>query len=526
MKKRVISFFPVLWMIVASVFPVLGYAAQQSRIIQNVQMEEMVLTLLCANGEDTGEYEVQLDGESVPVSEKSVSSSQMPVTVFCLVDTSGSISSFKMKLLQETLTEISASLRADDNMVLATIDNQLSIGKVLSSAQAREEAIAGIQSSHKDTNLYYGIVKSLEQLSSDENYNPCRCLIVLSDGMDFQDNGLTEQEVASSVEKARLPVYTIGLVENYNERDGAKVLGSFARNSYGGLHQATVDEGANKPIRWDASGVEFGEIIWDSLMKTAVLKADLSAWTVQPEETVLRLRVQYRAGSNVYEDSVDLPADWFPVAQPETEATTQPTTQATTEPTVTETTKPAGPIIGKENGTFLWVILAVAAALTLVIGIITARKVSGKKTEKKEEQSRDLQTAADTQVKPDKEEKKIPHRQERKEHRAPCYRVYMTDIPYGRQKLSYRIPENSATSFGRDSRSEIIVNPKDSSLSGKHFSIYAQKRMYYVRDEGSTNGTFLNGVPITGKNWSKLQSGDKLRAGGYEYRIIIEAEED
>lgn len=516
MKKKSAVFLICLLLLLWIPLPAL--AVQSSNLIEHVWIDGTDMTLVCVGMESNQQYEVRLDGQPIPVSASRIRREEMPVTVYCLVDTSGSISSYKMNLLRGTLLELSDSMTDGDSMVIATVDDQLIIGEELHTAQERATAIEAIASSQKDTNLYTGIVGSLDRLASAQDYNTCRCLVILSDGVDCQDNGMTEQEVMNAVKNARLPVYTVALVQNSSEREGGKILGSFARGSYGGVHLTTVKEGANSPIRWDVSGVEFGSIIWNYMQDTAVLTADLSKIQIDPNKSEVQVSVSYTYGSSTYSDSITLDASVFPV--PAEEAT------ESTEPLITEPGKQESipDIPGAKPK--LWVIFAIAAATVVLIAaivLLAVKKAVGKK---------------EAQETPDKPEPPIavpeplheePIRQEKaagEPRPEPKYVVRMIDIPHGTQHLSFTLPAYQEVSFGRDKRSQNIVNQKDRLLSGIHFSIMIRDGIYCVRDENSLNGTLLNGVPVSSKGWTKLYSGDKLRAGSYEYRMIIEPVEE
>lgn len=505
--KKIVGLLLSVCMAVALLAPVSANAAQTSNLIRNVEISGTEMTVFSAVPEENGEFGITLDGQALTVEAGTVQEQQLPVTVFCLVDTSGSISDFKMKLLRDTLRELSASLKEEDNMVISTVDNQLTLGQPLTTHEQREEAIQAIRSSHKDTDLYRGIVESIQELTGSAQYHTCRYLVIFSDGVEHQDNGLTEQEVLAAIQKARLPVYTVGLVQNHNERDGAKILGSFGRNSYGGMHLTTVDEGANKPLRTDVSGEEFAGAIWDSIQSGAVLKADLSEVAVDTAKTQVRLGVCYQAQEKAYEDFVDLDTGDLPVAVPESQGEAQAETQ-TGESEATEQ-EPQ-----KKGNAVLWILLAAAAVVAVVIVVICVKKNSKK-------QDTDMEKIPETEAAEPLEE--ITHTQPI-EQAAPKkqYSVFMTDIPYGQQKLRYTIPEEQPVTFGRDKRANQVLNGKDSSLSGVHFALMVHNGMYGVRDEKSLNGTYLNGVSISGRGWTKLESGDKLRVGGYEYRVIIE----
>ena len=540
MKKNLFVFFAWLCIAAMVLSPIRADAAQKGNIIQDVEINEDDMQLLCVDSAGNGEYEIQLGGQTVESVCENVEEAQTPVTVFCLVDTSGSISEFKTKLLQDTLSKLSEYLGEEDSMVIATVDDQLNIGEELCTAQEREAAIAGITSSHKDTDLYMGIVESLDKLSSDETYNSCRCLVVLSDGIDDQDDGMTEQEVLQAVQSARRPVYTVALVENPNEREGAKVLGSFARNSYGGLHLTTVDEGVDKPIRSDVTGAEFGEKIWTSLMTTAVVTADLTETEIDTTKSEVRLCVTYKAANSAYEDYVDLHTSEF--TQDGSDEKEQDQKDSKKEDSKEKTSKENDSEEDSEIdiSEYLWIIIVAAALLlivVIVIIVIVVKKKKAKKAAKLEQEKMELDVVEDTTavkeplirecvdvITPTEPEQpqKTPKQEEPDMSGLKKYKVYMTDIPYGKRSWSFMIYENQQNTFGRDRRAMNILNGEDTHLSGVHFSIMVRNGMYGVRDENSSNGTFLNGVSITGKGWTKFQSTDKIRAGGYEYRVIIE----
>ena len=98
----------------------------------------------------------------------------------------------------------------------------------------------------------------------------------------------------------------------------------------------------------------------------------------------------------------------------------------------------------------------------------------------------------------------------------------MVDIPRGEHPCRFTLYREDICTFGRNGKSQNILDANDSTLSGKHFSLLMNKdQLCCVRDEGSQNGTYVNGIRV-GTGWMKLESGDKLRAGGREYRLTIQ----
>lgn len=69
--------------------------------------------------------------------------------------------------------------------------------------------------------------------------------------------------------------------------------------------------------------------------------------------------------------------------------------------------------------------------------------------------------------------------------------------------------------IGRESERDIaLVN--DSTVSRRHASISAENGGFIIKDEGSANGTFVNGAKITEQ---KLTPGDEIQLGGSRFRF-------
>ena len=73
--------------------------------------------------------------------------------------------------------------------------------------------------------------------------------------------------------------------------------------------------------------------------------------------------------------------------------------------------------------------------------------------------------------------------------------------------------------IGRDPQCQL--RPASPAISKQHCAISIRDGKVFVRDCGSTNGTFLNGEQIAGEREAK--AGDRLRVGPLEFDIQIEA---
>jgi DNA-binding winged helix-turn-helix (wHTH) protein len=87
--------------------------------------------------------------------------------------------------------------------------------------------------------------------------------------------------------------------------------------------------------------------------------------------------------------------------------------------------------------------------------------------------------------------------------------------------LTLRI-ENDRTIIGRGSRADLVL--KDDLSSRQHAQITRSSREgapchYYLKDLGSTNGTFLNGTTIVASEL--LSNGDKIKIGGHLLKFSL-----
>ena len=65
--------------------------------------------------------------------------------------------------------------------------------------------------------------------------------------------------------------------------------------------------------------------------------------------------------------------------------------------------------------------------------------------------------------------------------------------------------------IGRSSDNNIVV---DNKLTSRHHAVIQKiKDAYFIKDEKSTNGTFLNGQRIPPEKYVKLNPGDKITIG-------------
>lgn len=100
-----------------------------------------------------------------------------------------------------------------------------------------------------------------------------------------------------------------------------------------------------------------------------------------------------------------------------------------------------------------------------------------------------------------------------------------TQTPVGQQLKSYaetkpasylmfnnkKVSLVAKITIGRETDNDVVV---DNKLASRHHAIIQKiKNAYFIKDENSTNGTYLNGVKIPSDKYVKLNPGDKVTIG-------------
>jgi transcriptional regulator with GAF, ATPase, and Fis domain/pSer/pThr/pTyr-binding forkhead associated (FHA) protein len=93
-------------------------------------------------------------------------------------------------------------------------------------------------------------------------------------------------------------------------------------------------------------------------------------------------------------------------------------------------------------------------------------------------------------------------------------------VVLGAKKGTITHLKDAETSIGRDPASALCLS--EESVSRKHCAIQADGDTYRVIDFDSSNGTFVNGIPVRNK---VLQHGDRIRLGYTELVFLLEPDE-
>ena len=518
--KKLVCWCSCIFLLFAMAFPTLaveplsvnaeGYFAGQN-----------MLRLYCNTNLDAvpsaSEITLQVGNQALPITNiETFEQTGEGATYLFLIDISGSIGTIKLDAIKMTLLSIINGLSDKDNAGVLLVGDEVEIQPLTADKTALFKQIESIESGTKTTNLYLGITKGLDLLTTDTKSNQKKCLVVLSDGEDYAVKGITREEVEKKISLVRIPVYTVAMLgENPKESyvESAKILGSFARLSPGGrdlMHD--LKEETSKTTAQD---------ILTSVSNSLVLTAGLNGLVFAGNEQYMKLELN-AGDAGKATDGYNIATGALAAAQvtPAPSATPAPTPAPTPDATpaapAEPTPAPVPTILGLPA---LWVYIGGGVLILIAIAVILI--VAGKRRKQKRNDIAGLQQQSDTMQFSDLDlpvtgsfgvGNTVPLQQPDTEAIA----LRFTRVgPKGGQV--YRAQLGNPVVIGRKADLATLAFPEDDMLSSKHCEIIRRGTSLFIGDLGSTNKTYVNGVMTAG--YHKLEQDDVIYIGSMELRI-------
>lgn len=464
----------------------------------------------------SGTFQLTAQGKNLAIeSITTIGAETIPTTYYCLVDVSGSMRQEQMDQMKAILHRINESMQFGDNMIIASLGNQVTSSGYLESAEDRKSAIDALAAGNEDTNLYAGIAEGLKFLETDINVHQQKCLLVFSDGQDDQKSGITKEEAERAILESDVSIFTVAtLRENPTDVqiEYGKLLGSFARLSVGGCHYAPVIDGTSQ--------VDVGTDIVNTMQNAVLLVVNASE--LQANSGIISLKVTYTEGSTVLEDTVEIDAALLPVVEQEEQVSQDsPAEDSTAEVDLVNAEKPgdakdvenqstsestAGQDAVLKESKFqlseinTWMLVEVASGvlvLTIVITVVVLVCVKKKKGKKVASAGVAYGTVDD----------------EAKTTMGNECEIHFVVAETGQLHKTLSVEEGKEIVIGRNQYADFKLNLEDKKISGTHCRIKYQSETIFVEDMDSTNGTFVNGRNIAGQGAVRVNSGDKVKIG-------------
>lgn len=495
----------------------------------------------------------------------------LPITYYCIVDQSSSLSNSQKEQQYRALTALSDAMRPIDRMVLVLMGEELSFGEPLATAEERQQGIdQACVYPARFTNLNASIVSALETITAARDDESLGCILLITDGLDNARIAVSQEEVNQAIRSSGLSLCTIAVVDPWADKSAQKNanrMEEYANQSIGGFSVI--------PSRNDFGSTTYVEDalnqVVDHVLSGAVLSLDLSQ--LPSGMDALEIEVTWQQGDTRVSDkcSVDgalIPAPTEPT-QPETlppettqPETTQPLPPETTQPETTAPTETTPPVHSPSpggNSRMLLILLVIGTGLLLFLIVLAvllrynqrSLEEPEPKSKPKKERRRNKAPASEEedwekldiseltvqknkpesgqQPKPELQnepDRKSPGPQPRKElpkrDTTPGCRVRLVPVDHPEDAIEFFIGVNESVTLGRNKRSDITLNETDTALSGLHFELQWDSRVLHLRDRKSTNGTALNGVPLRPEGWVRVTGNAVIQAGSDRYTVTVE----
>lgn len=515
MRRKVISF--VLSLTLLAGLALTAGAAEAGKFLRgSYEMAEEQLLLFGKPLPAGGTLTVSSDSVTLDAAAATVGEVKTPVTVYCLVDATTSLNEAQQKQQQDVLANIASRLGEEDNMVIATFDEKLVEGSLTGDSQVINTTAQTIGRSIWTKNLYQSVIQAVNALETGTQYHTDRLLLILSDGNDCGKTDVTEEKAIAAIEKTNLPVYCVALTGNYMNSEltnSVKHLKRLAEASMGGQCYVPAEEQISAANAADKiwQNVQAGSLIWVGLKNLPSLDRDFV------------LRVQYETDTAKLEDTITIYAADLPQRLP-----AETLESVSQEPAQPDAQAPTIPLWG-------WISIGAGLVILVVIILLVVKK---KKT-----QPDDTNTSTDTGSDTDSSKPIVDtpviddvgsttsvgtwewntNNQATQPVGSPVNgcRLEFVALMHPDVHFEYQLPAHAPTTFGRDSRADLILNGNDAKLSGIHFEAEWDEKHLYLRDKGSTNGTRINGGVCKPESWIQVEDGSLLSAGGYEYRVSV-----
>ncbi len=509
--KRILI-LTLLWSV--SILPAAAGEMSQFSILQTAQRGESLL-FFCEALEESGlpvqglkpdNLRVTLGAEPANLASfQSFGDSREGMAVLFLVDISRSLKAKEFAGIRTAMSDWIQDMKIADRVSVIAFGEEIEI--LSEFEQGRDRSLGAVQNlkpTDNHTQLHRAILSGLEVGRRVDLDLPARRVVVLvSDGMDDTRGGATRGEVLRELEERGIPLWAIGFHSGKlteAKREGLSGLGEMARISGGDAFLVSGNggfAGAFEALRVRLDGSYVGRVDSFGVLETG-----------EP----VRLQAVLARNGRAFTDGRDvrLFKALMPVAAPQVTPVESPD-----EPVADLQEAETSPEGGDKKAGFPYLPVA-GGFITLALGLFFFRPFSRRSREDDvpgeaftEKENPEAETvSASTGVVP-----AAPQ--------SSGMSVKLEVVRGSRKGETLELTVDRAVSVGRSRKGNQLIMEGDLGISGRHLEFYLEQDRLFVRDLGSTNGTFVNGVRIQAAQ--RIQKDDLILVGGTELRVLIDA---
>lgn len=331
MKKTVAIFLSLIMLAALAA----SAGAEPAFLHPFTRVEDGTLYLAGAPTED-GTVTVNVNGQSF--SQFRVTTAEefgLPITYYCIVDQSSSLSDSQKQQERRALTALSDAMRPMDTMVLVLMGEELSFGEPLTTPEARRQGIEeACVFSAGYTNLNASVAEAVETIAADQDDKSLGCILLLTDGLDNAYIAVSREALAQTIRDTGLSFCVLPVVDPWSGKfaqNNAERAGEYAAESVGGISVIPSRSNFGAPTYVeDALNQVVAHVLSGSVISLEL--SQLSAAGNSVEIEVAWAQDGTRLADTCTVDAALLPEP----TEPEPPATEPPVTEPPTETTVPE----------------------------------------------------------------------------------------------------------------------------------------------------------------------------------------------
>ena len=482
-----------------------SFAVQAVRVNKNGDVNVIVFEPQEGQLKEDG-FSMTIDQAPVPIQSISALKDAETETTWLFVVDLSILGGKRLNKAQEVLKGIllgnGTVLGSKDKAAVFTTGMTAKDIQLTNDSAAIQRQIDALKQDQKSNQLYAQTAAALNYLETGKDVQDRRVLVLISNGTNETSTGMTYEELSGNLQKTKTTVYTFALEDRVDQKKIEK-YNALARSSVGGRFFEI-------PANTTSVDSEVQELIRNE-KKFRCFTANAAAAEVKGKTVSVSRTDNVRVS-----DSIDLTSDQQVMLSSAVDAAIagknaeaeKPTPEPEAQATETESEAKQDTILGLTPVQFG--LIAGAAILMIVIITLIARK--GKK--KEEETTPAAAPVATPYEEPDGKTEAVDHPVQA----VSSLMVKLDSVGLDEAK-TYSSPMVDELVIGRVPNKSRLIVP-DPKVSGANSKLTYENRVMYIEDLGSTNGTQLNGMKVTGRVVVHQQ--DTIRIGQTNLRISWE----
>lgn len=481
----------LLWAAVTTV----ACAAPSAALMEQYVTEDSVLLYLKRGENDQAAEITEARIGTQPGVNARITGGDLPIVTWLLVDNSLSINTADRAKAKQMLTDLVAGRAANESFNLCTFSGKLDILLEGSRDYAElKSRIDQIENADQETYLTDVLAEVLDHEKSRED-NAFVRVVVISDGVDNNPGGLTRDELTQRLKEQPIPIYTLGCKNNKSDSDQRlKAMYALSRQT--------------NAMSWTLSELEDTLAVSQAMGSSELpFCVEVSVPEALRDGSVKGVQITFGNGATAETQAV-MPFGEITPQQPEKEQTPvepQPAPPSVEEPPEEKSGIPIPAIA----------LAAVLASVAVGGGIyfLIARRRKQERIETVKDPIPDLGmdiTEVDTGDDMSGGGTAILIGNDRR------LTLCLTDR--ADPARHFEVPFRDKVSIGRGPGNQVVLN-YDKSVSGTHCEVFISGNIFKIRDLGSRNGTYVDGMQVG--DVTEISSGSVLKLGRVELVVEI-----